>query len=139
MNECNGSVVSVVLSLRVTTKPNTLLVSLLRAVRARADVVWCRSRAPPCAGTRIARPHRAHLWSRELSYYMDSDSTFHPASQLNLAFASPMTPMCVKTRRAASRQGAEPQTVTATQTPDKRQTRKTHRCRYREIERNAQP
>ena len=27
---------------------------------------------------------------------MDSDSTFHPASQLNLAFASPMTPMCVK-------------------------------------------
>ena len=28
---------------------------------------------------------------------MDSDSTFHPASQLNLAFASPMTPMCVKT------------------------------------------
>ena len=27
---------------------------------------------------------------------MDSDSTFHPASQLNLAFALPMTPMCVK-------------------------------------------
>ena len=27
---------------------------------------------------------------------MDSDSTFHPASQLNPAFASPMTPMCVK-------------------------------------------
>ena len=27
---------------------------------------------------------------------MDSDSTFHPASQLYLAFASPMTPMCVK-------------------------------------------
>ena len=27
---------------------------------------------------------------------MDSDSTFHPASQLNLAFTSPMTPMCVK-------------------------------------------
>ena len=27
---------------------------------------------------------------------MDSDSTFHLASQLNLAFASPMTPMCVK-------------------------------------------
>ena len=45
-----------------------------RSLRA-PGVAWCRSRAPPCAGTRIARtlPYRAHLsWhlcSRELSYY----------------------------------------------------------------------
>ena len=43
-----------VLSVYNNKSEHTGLLSLLRAVRTRADMVWCCSRAPPCAGTRIA-------------------------------------------------------------------------------------